>query len=100
MRRLRIAAASCLAGFVAACGSTAGDRLSCDDPGVGTPSAIGVDIATGRLVWSWCPGDTIAPFVRTTGAARGGRPQLSAEEAAVVKLLTARLDARTGRRAA
>jgi DNA topoisomerase-1 len=43
---------------------------------------------------------TIAPFVRSTGSARRSRHQLSAEEAAVVKLLTARLDARTRRRAA
>jgi DNA topoisomerase I len=45
-------------------------------------------------------GETIAPFVRTTGAARGGRHRLSAEEMAVVKLLSARLDTRTRRRAA
>ena len=45
-------------------------------------------------------GQTIAPFVRTTSTTRGGRYQLSAEEAAVVKLLTARLEARIRRRAA
>ena len=51
------------------------------------------------MIDAFLDGETIAPFVRTTGAAQG-RHQLSAEEAAVVKLLTARLDARTRRRAA
>jgi len=52
------------------------------------------------VIDAFLDGETIAPFVRTSGAARGGRHQLSAEEAAVVKLLTARLDSRTRRRAA
>ena len=52
------------------------------------------------VIDAFLEGETIAPFVRTTGAATSGRRQLSAEEAAVVKLLTARLDARTRRRAA
>jgi DNA topoisomerase I len=52
------------------------------------------------VIDAFLEGETIAPFVRSTGAAKGGRHQLSAEEAAVVKLLTARLDARTRRRAA
>jgi DNA topoisomerase-1 len=51
------------------------------------------------VIDAFLDGDTIAPFVRTTGTARS-RHQLSAEEAAVVKLLTARLEARTKRRAA
>ncbi len=51
------------------------------------------------VVEAFLDGETIAPFVRTTSAARG-RHQLSAEEAAVVKLLSARLDARGRRRAA
>jgi len=60
----------CLMGFAGACGSSSGDRLSCDDPGIGTPSAIGIDIATGKRAWSWCPGDTSTPIVmgRATGS--------------------------------
>ena len=50
------------------------------------------------VVEAFLEGETIAPFVRSTGAR--GRHQLSAEEAAVVKLLTARLDSRSRRRAA
>jgi DNA topoisomerase IB len=52
------------------------------------------------VIDAFLDGETIAPFVRSTSAARSRRHQLSAEEAAVVKLLTARLDARTRRRAA
>jgi DNA topoisomerase I len=52
------------------------------------------------VIDAFLEGDTIAPFMRTTGAARGGRHQLSPEEAAVVKLLTARLEPRSRRRAA
>ena len=52
------------------------------------------------VIDAFLEGQTIAPFVRTTSTTRGGRHQLSAEEAAVVKLLTARLEARTRRRAA
>ncbi|MEO5823446.1 MAG: DNA topoisomerase IB [Vicinamibacteraceae bacterium] len=51
------------------------------------------------VVDAFFEGETIAPFVRTTGSARG-RHQLSSEEAAVVKLLTKRLDGRTRRKAA
>ena len=51
------------------------------------------------VIDAFLEGETIAPFVRTTGAAKGRR-QLSAEETAVVKLLTSRLDTRTRRRAA
>jgi DNA topoisomerase-1 len=50
------------------------------------------------VVDAFLEGDTIAPFVRTTSTARG-RHQLSSEEAAVVKLLTARLDGRKRRAA-
>ena len=39
------------------------------------------------VIDAFLEGETIAPFVRTTGAAKGRR-QLSAEETAVVKLLT------------
>ena len=52
------------------------------------------------VIDAFLEGETIAPFVRTTGAARGGRHHLSAEEAAVVKLLTARLESHSRRRAA
>jgi len=52
------------------------------------------------VIDAFLEGETIAPFVPATGAAKSGRRQLSGEEAAVVKLLTARLDARTKRRAA
>jgi DNA topoisomerase-1 len=45
-------------------------------------------------------GETIAPLVRPVAAPRSGRHQLSAEEAAVVKLLAARLERRSRRRAA
>jgi DNA topoisomerase-1 len=45
-------------------------------------------------------GETIAPLVRATAAPHSGRHQLSAEEAAVVKLLAARLERRSRRRAA
>jgi len=52
------------------------------------------------VIDAFLDGETIAPLVRSHGTARGGRHHLSAEEAAVVKLLTARLDSRTRRRAA
>jgi DNA topoisomerase-1 len=51
------------------------------------------------VVEAFLDGETIAPFLRATSSARG-RHQLSAEEAAVVKLLTARLETRSRRRAA
>ena len=51
------------------------------------------------VIDAFLEGETITPFVRATGAAKGRR-QLSAEETAVVKLLTSRLDTRTRRRAA
>ena len=51
------------------------------------------------VIDAFLDGETIAPFVRTTSAAKGRR-QLSAEETAVVKLLTSRLETRTRRRAA
>jgi DNA topoisomerase-1 len=51
------------------------------------------------VVEAFLDGETIAPFVRATGSGRG-RHRLSSEEAAVVKLLTARQDGRTRRRAA
>jgi DNA topoisomerase-1 len=52
------------------------------------------------VIEAFVEGETIAPFVRTSGAARRGRHQLSSEEAAVVKLLTARLGGRSRVRAA
>ena len=51
------------------------------------------------VVEAFLDGETIAPFVRSTSTTRN-RHQLSPEEAAVVKLLHARLDTRTRRRAA
>jgi DNA topoisomerase-1 len=51
------------------------------------------------VVEAFLEGETIAPFVRSTSTARN-RHQLSSEEAAVVKLLTARLDTGSRRRAA
>jgi DNA topoisomerase-1 len=52
------------------------------------------------VIDAFLEGETIAPFVRTTSTTRSSRHQLSAEESAVVKLLTARLESRTRRRAA
>ena len=52
------------------------------------------------VIDAFLDGETIAPFVRATASGRGNRHRLSCEEAAVVKLLGARLDARTRRRAA
>jgi DNA topoisomerase-1 len=51
------------------------------------------------VIDAFLEGETIAPFVRSTSTARG-RHQLSAEETAVVKLLAAKLEARSRRRAA
>jgi len=52
------------------------------------------------VIDAFLEGETIAPFVRTTSAARSGKHRLSAEETAVVKLLNARLGARGRRKAA
>jgi hypothetical protein len=52
------------------------------------------------VIDAFLEGETIAPFVRTTSAARSGKHQLSAEETAVVKLLNARLGSRGRRKAA
>jgi DNA topoisomerase I len=52
------------------------------------------------IIEAFLDGETIAPFVRPTSAARGGRHQLSADEMAVVKLLSRRLESRSRRRAA
>jgi DNA topoisomerase I len=52
------------------------------------------------VIDAFLEGETIAPFVRATSSVRSGRHQLSAEETAVVKLLAARLESRSRRRAA
>jgi DNA topoisomerase-1 len=51
------------------------------------------------VIDAFLEGQTITPFVRSTSTSRG-RHHLSAEETAVVKLLSARLEARSRRRAA
>jgi DNA topoisomerase I len=45
-------------------------------------------------------GETIAPLVRSTRGPRRSRPQLAPDESAVVKLLAARVESRSRRRAA
>jgi DNA topoisomerase I len=52
------------------------------------------------VIDAFLEGETIAPFAGATRASRSGRYGLSADETAVVKLLTKRLDARSRRRAA